>query len=85
MTAVTSLRKQTYSARLTWSPHTSRLIRCDVGELFLSVRLPDWPSALESLLICQRRFALGMVLLDVVLVLVDQNCGTSETVVVFLC
>ena len=61
-TAVTSLRKQTYSVRWPLSPCMSRLISCDVRELSLSVRLPDRPSALESLLIFQRRFALGMVL-----------------------
>ena len=58
---------------------------CDVGEFSLSVRLPNRPSALESLLMFQQRFELGMVLLNVDPVLVDPNWGTSETVVVFLC
>ena len=62
-----------------------RLISCDVRELSLSVRHPDRPSALESLLIFQRRFALGLVLLNLVPVFVDPSWGTSGTGVGLLC
>ena len=58
---------------------------CDVRELSLSVCLPNRQSALENLLLFQRRFALGVVLVNADPVQMDLNRGTSETVVGLLC